>query len=951
MLIKARGTMWRVDATTPKTLTATNLDNPDTSVKTFFLPLEGSAIQIKQMGLPPSKAGDPILHNLFLRAARMTMIHSTAPLVSLQRSRVIPTNYQLVPVLMALDMPKVRLLIADDVGLGKTIEAGLITLELLARKQIKRILVLTPANLKEQWQEAFDHFFHIQLESLSTPEIKKLGKRLPPGANPWTFFSRIVVSIDYAKQESVKGLILNQPWDLVIVDEAHGVAAPPSTSRSTSYKERYSFVKSLAQLCKHLILATATPHNGYTSSFASLLRMLDESKEKESNNVVRGLNLISGDYDHPIIHREKAKWHVVQRRRSDVQDWFEKENKASPFPKRDSKEIFIEPSQPELRVYQAFQSYQRFVFEGRDIKDIPVLARWMVMHFLRRATSSPEALKKSLRKRIKKLEHKIKNLEDADYVSKTAANDLKQSVFDRGDAGNSIDSENEAQLDDFTFLPIESFKEEIRFLKEVLEAVNKWKIGSDSKFKALKNMLIDQAHLARYPRTIVFSRYVDTVKYLEKELAKLEDLEIFTIDGSLVDKARAERLRNFQYSKRAVLIATDAISEGLNLQFAANQLVHYELPWNPNRLEQRNGRVDRFKQPEKEVVIRTLINERSFDLVVFRKLIEKAQRIRESYGFLPPYFSDERNIESLIDELFSDNLINQKFLQPGLFDQTEEVMDSDQNVLVEKLEKESFYGQANFSLSDVEERLKASQESIGNPEEIERLVIDSFRYLNWQVKSEGEKLYSVKRIGAEPILGLESDLGTITFDVDKAAMNPDVSHLDIAHPIVTSLLNHLRRISYGKFNTARTAVFKRKLLQGTPAHAIFYLRARYRIGQADNQQLIESLIPVAINLMTEQRADEELLKQLTTGDTGLSNFSDENIQMLIDKAHNISNLNKILNTTVEQEAASIKVEREQLSKQLLATYPAESKWLKGISDVEAATHDVIALSIVLPEPN
>ena len=389
MIIQARGRLWRVDSATEKTITGSSLDSPDAQPRTFFVPLERKGMTIAQMGLPPSEAGDPVLHDLFLRATRMTMMHGTAPLASLQRSRVIPTNYQLVPVMMALDMPRVRLLIADDVGLGKTIEAGLITVELLARQQAERVLVLTPANLREQWRDAFLHFFHMQFETLSSTEIRKVGRRLPPGANPWAHFPFVIASIDYAKQDSIRNLILSQRWDLVIVDEAHGAAAPVSGSGSTARKERYTFVRDLARRCEHLVLTTATPHNGYTPSFASLLGMLDETITP-TGTITRPLALVDGDIlGEPIIRRNRAEKHVVQRRRQDVQDRFQREHKRSPFPQRKSLEILIEPSKPELDVYQAFQEYQRFVFEGRDAQDVHVLARWMVMHFLRRATSSP----------------------------------------------------------------------------------------------------------------------------------------------------------------------------------------------------------------------------------------------------------------------------------------------------------------------------------------------------------------------------------------------------------------------------------------------------------------------------------------------------------------------------------------------------------------------------------
>jgi hypothetical protein len=163
---------------------------------------------------------------LLLAAFRLALIHGAAPLVSLQRSRVIPKDYQIVQVVMALRQPRVRMLIADDVGLGKTIEAGLIVTELLARGLANRLLVICPANLREQWQEALDYFFHLDARIISSRHIREMERELPAGANPWAHCRALITSVDFAKQPALKGQILEQRWDIVIVDEAHAAAKP-----------------------------------------------------------------------------------------------------------------------------------------------------------------------------------------------------------------------------------------------------------------------------------------------------------------------------------------------------------------------------------------------------------------------------------------------------------------------------------------------------------------------------------------------------------------------------------------------------------------------------------------------------------------------------------------------------------------------------------------------------
>lgn len=199
-VVSFRRRLWRIDDVSGNEFLATTIDGFTNVRKRFITELE----HVQPGNLPEpdyAQLGDPGKQDLLLRAYRLSMLHGSAPFLSLQRSSVIPVNYQLVPLVMALEQARVRLLIADDVGLGKTIEAGLILSELMARGRAKRILIVTPANLREQWQQALTYFFHINTRILSSKTRREYEKQLPAGANPWQFFQRIIVSIDYAKQQ------------------------------------------------------------------------------------------------------------------------------------------------------------------------------------------------------------------------------------------------------------------------------------------------------------------------------------------------------------------------------------------------------------------------------------------------------------------------------------------------------------------------------------------------------------------------------------------------------------------------------------------------------------------------------------------------------------------------------------------------------------------------------
>jgi len=941
-IVEARNRTWRVERVANDVMYALPLEDSDTVPHAFFLPLEGSGIRTVAQGLPPVTPGDLALHHLFLRVFRLSMMHGTAPLVSLQRSRVIPTNYQLVPVMMALDMPRVRLLIADDVGLGKTVEAGLVAVELLARRQAERILVVCPPNLREQWASAFEHFFHLPLTVLSSATMMRLGRELPPGANPWAHFPYVVTSLDYAKTPAVRNVLLSQPWDLVIIDEAHTAAMPSGSALGrSSHKEAYEFARDLARRAKHLVLATATPHNGYTSSFASLVSMLDET-EDASGHIRRPLDLVYGTPEAPQIRKARAVRHIVQRRRQDVLKWFEDEGKRAPFPVRDEKEVIIEPTRTELSVYEALEKYRDYVFGGHQARTprASMLARWLMMHFLRCATSSPRTLRSALKNRIETLNAKLRDDATEEQISLDQQNALRDVTVDAGDGELFSQEELDAQLEGLSLLDRAQIRGEIGFLETILESVIKWRATQDSKLKRLKEILADPHQLGQGARTIVFTRYVGTLHYLAEELGKgnTAHFKVFTIDGSLSEHTRAERLQQFTDSPKAVLVATDAISEGLNLQFAANQLVHYELPWNPNRLEQRNGRIDRFKQPEPKVRIRTLITDRSFDLVVFERLIQKARQIREDYGFLPAFFSSP----SYIDDALKDSFLNRRHGQVSLFAATpeetpEELATKDS---LARMRDESFFGQATFRLPDVEARLAESCRTVGSPSEVEAFVVDALRYFGWNADPQEDGLWRAERRGAAPLGELPGTF-TFTLDADTGARHPAAMTLDVAHPIVSVLLQGVRRAAYRDLGGARTAVVAVPGLD--TAVATFHVRARFTVGDGETGQVVEALVPLHVNLDTLLDAEPPPI----TGHCP-PNLPGAHLEQMTRLALGLPDLDARLTARVQREADTLAAERTALKTSLQAFYPQTSAWLDGLERVVPASQELLALTVHLP---
>ena len=328
-IVELRSRLWRVDDLQGDVLVATSIDGAPVERRKFYLPFE--KVRPGKIEPPSSNVvGNYSAQDLLLRAFRLSMIHGAAPLLSLQRSRVVPVAFQMVPVVMSLDMPRVRMLIADDVGLGKTIEAGLTVTELFARQRASRLLVICPAMLREQWKDALDYFFHIDAEIISSSHRRMLERRLPPGSNPWEYYPYLIASMDYAKMAEVKAQVLEQKWDIILVDEAHNMAKPhQSDARQKVEMDRWELLRDLSKRTQHLIMLTATPHNGYTDTFASLLKTLD-------------VGAVTGSDSDPVINREVAKLYVCQRRRSDVETEMSQTGEKSPFPQRDALEVYIQ---------------------------------------------------------------------------------------------------------------------------------------------------------------------------------------------------------------------------------------------------------------------------------------------------------------------------------------------------------------------------------------------------------------------------------------------------------------------------------------------------------------------------------------------------------------------------------------------------------------------------------
>ena len=933
-LIEARRRLWRVDGQEENILHVTAVDDAQEQAR-LFLPFETP--KPGQIAAPESQVvGYAQAQDLMLRAFRLSMMHSTAPLLSLQRSRVIPVSYQMVPVVMSLQQPRVRLLIADDVGLGKTIEAGLVISELMARGQARRVLVICPASLREQWQDALERFFHIEAQLFSRQHRRGLERDLPAGMNPWEFHNVFIVSVDYAKMPEIKNQILEVPWDVVVIDEAHQVAKPHQVGGDQRVRmDRWDLAQALAfsPKVRHLLLLTATPHNGYTDTFASLLKLLD-------------VGAVSGAAHAPQINREVARQHIVQRRRKDVDAWIAQGKHA--FPERDQKEEIIQPSETMQTVIKAVENYGNMILEhAKDANlHIQTLAGWTVLHLHKRVLSSPEALRRSLDNRRDALEKRLAGLSEADAGLSTEI--ARANVLDQ-DAGETGD-ENEGGSRAERVLPgtSESLQAELAALEDLSDLARKLSPALDTKLQDfLKKVL--WGLLVKKPKVIVFTRYRDTLEYVTAQIKKNErykDVEVIPIHGGLNDAQRREAFHKFETAPRAILMATDAISEGINLQNIASQIIHYELPWNPNRLEQRNGRVDRFGQPEEIVVIRTLVMDETLDAAIMKILVKKSRQIREDYGFSPPFFGDETNMLELIRE----HGIVLGARQLSLFDTLPaadmgSLGDPFSDDILHRIQDESFYGQNHISLEEVEQKRRAVEAAIGTADEIKRFVLSGLNRLRCEVRENSDGTYRIFLNHPDLRLpGLGNELARVTFDPQMEGS--DLLGLDLGHPLVRRLIELTKREAFqaepgGQSNRyGRTAVVLTK--DAPEVTALYTLLVRFVTGTKP-PQILEDLLTLALPVYGDQPFDNETTVRLWNAIPAAGTLTIAEQQEVLAEALQRADLTGHIEAQLETRRQALIAERQSLRASL-----QEASWLAGVDEIAVGSWDLLAVKVLWP---
>lgn len=653
-IVAARDREWIVqtpDADTPETvlrlrpLTGTAADDflLDTSLEQEVTPASFPP--------PDSEKAGTFSQALLLRdALRLSLRAGAGPLRSFGNLAFAPRAYQLVPLMMALREPVVRLLVADDVGVGKTIESGLILRELLDRGEIERASVLCPPPLVDQWVSELERHFHITAKAVTSASADRLQRDIPDQSlTIFQYYPFSVVSLDYIKSDAHAAVFRQTAPEFVIVDEAH-TCTQMGSGRS---QRRWKLVKSIAEdQSRHIVLATATPHSGNQLGFANLLSLLKPE-----------FAAFADGEPHPELRQELAG-HFVQRRRADLAEWRASGN----FPSRKVSEVTYKLNGDWKQFFDHVLEYCRGILAGHSTDSYKDYIYWYAaLGLLRCASSSPAAAVQSLQKRIERLEmveSQSTAPESAGGIEETAD---ESRVLDFEDSESSDIAPNVDALGD-RLAALELIKEEAERLATRTD---------DPKLVCLVRLLEhDLLKGEDAKRPIVFCRYIETAKYVADRLRKkFSDYTVTAVSGMDDPDARQAAIDDLARNPKHILVATDCLAEGINLQRDYDAVVHYDLLWNPTRHQQREGRVDRFGQAASEVKCALLYGQDNpVDGIVLKVISKKAREISDSLGVSVPVPEDDRRVSLAIMKagIFQNGAHSPNTPQQlGLFDEIE----------------------------------------------------------------------------------------------------------------------------------------------------------------------------------------------------------------------------------------------------------------------------------------
>jgi len=579
-------------------------------------PVISSLEQIMPDEIPPlslDRIGRDARFRLLHEAFQITLAPPPNALVALGRSRVRFELYQQIPALRMLSLPRPRILNASDVGLGKTIETGLCLRELIARRRADRILIVCPAGIAEQWQDELIAKFGLNFKVFDSDGVHEAKKQIEAGGNPWATEPRIIASFDYIKRrDGAFRAIQNLRFNVIVCDEVHHLA---DNTLTDDISERHRLAQWISKASDALILLSATPHSGHDESFASLLRLLEPTLVPDVAK---------------MQYRTYSR-HMIRHLKRHI-----KKPSGEPYfvPPKPSRPIPVELSEAEQAVHRAVSRQAKELDDQaaklKVIRDQYAL-RMVATVLRKRAASSLAALRVTIENRLHNLDETAERVE----VRRDHLRSLRK--------GDTIPDEALSQLEIDVH---RSFLSQIRAAGAKIRSIEQEKADlielegltlgcpteTESKAEKLLALLASVHQESPSEKFIIFSEYTDTVDWLISFLGRHGyEGRIIRFAGGLSSAERKKALSDFSKPEFVLLVTTDAASEGLNLQEHCHRVLHYELPFNPNRMLQRQGRVDRYGQTE-PCEFAYLYAENTYEGEVLARLFTKIERQIKALG-------------------------------------------------------------------------------------------------------------------------------------------------------------------------------------------------------------------------------------------------------------------------------------------------------------------------------
>ncbi len=842
-------------------------------------------LDVVELGRPWSFDGDGGLFRLVSEAQRIRLAHIFDPVLAVHTSDVDPLPHQITAVYEhLLQRQPLRFLLADDPGAGKTIMAGLFIKELVARGDLRRCLVVCPGGLAEQWQDELYRRFQLPFEILTNDKLEAAR------TGNWFLETNLVIArLDKLSRNEDVQQKLQAPdchWDLVICDEAHKMSATVFSGK-TKYTKRYRLGQLLSTLTRHFLLMTATPHNGKEADFQLFMALLDGDRFEG-------------------VFRDRV--HVTDA--SDLMRRMVKENllkfDGTPlFPERIAYTVSYKLSEGEAHLYKAVTDYVREEFDRAKALENDTRAGtvgFALMILQRRLASSPEAIYQSLRRRRERLESRLRELEllqrggqAAPVLTPNFPVLDAEDVEDLEDAPeDEIEAAEEDILDQATAArSIAELKAEIATLKGLEGlALGVRRSGTDTKWVQLANLLEEiftpasiqnRASEARAPygseeipgikpsrsqKLVIFTEHRDTLSYLKTRITTLLGREdaVQVIHGSIGREERRKAQEAFRHDPEVqVLLATDAAGEGINLQ-RAHLMVNYDLPWNPNRIEQRFGRIHRIGQTE-VCHLWNLVAGETREGDVYLKLLDKLEEARKALGgqvfdVLGKLQFDGKPLRDLLKEaiLYGDEPDRRARLTTVL----ENVLDRSQ---LQELLEEHALAHDSMDTSRVQRVRKDMERAEARrlqPHYVESFFLEAFERLGGTTRQREPRRYEVKHVPApvrnrdrligigEPILSRYERIAFEKSLVAPTGQSP-AAFVCPGHPLLDAVID-LTLERHGDL-MKRGAILVDENDSGTEPHMLFYLEHKIQDAsptKSEDRRVISKRV-----LFVEQNCDGE----------------------------------------------------------------------------------------------